>query len=273
MTFQVEPGTMSYYGSLIERNGVNLSLVNVHLAQHTNLGSAGGVWLSKLVDAHDEMVSRMLDSIYRGFHALGESGAELRRTADYYRRTDHVSASALDASYPASTRPSIEPPDPYRTPVLDGQQGPALSSAGTDVADPRCHLKPPGQPQEFTDPLMLFNVVDDLLSPAWWLSEVLLEAIGCNPLEEVTKFVIGDWEGFARCALVWEDLSKATGAIAENVKCGLTWLAVDWTGQAADAGVHYFDQARQALGSHRDVLHRLHEKYGTPPERWPICSR
>lgn len=82
------------------------------------------------------------------------------------------------------------------------------------------------------------------MSPSWWLNQVLNDTIGFNPLKDVIDWAIGDWEGFARCAVVWEHMSKATGAIGENVKCGLTRLAADWQGRAADAAVHYFDYTR-----------------------------
>lgn len=129
------------------------------------------------------------------------------------------------------------------------------------MENPLKHLNPPAQPQEFTDPMKFFNVVSDLVSPSWWINQVLNDTIGVNPLKFITHYFIGDWEGFARCGLMWDDLSKATGAIGENVKGGLTWLATWWQGNAADAAVYYFDYMRQSLYSHRDVMHQLHDKY------------
>lgn len=256
VNFQVNPDTIANYGGLVERNGINFSLVNVHLAQNTKLGSTTGWWLSTLVTAHDETVSRMLDSIYKGFHTMGDSSGELTRTADYYRNTDRGAAAKLDSTYPASPRPPVDP-----VPGAGHQQGPGLGHEGTDVADPLQFLKSPGQPQEFTDPIKFFNVVSDLLSPSWWINQVLSDTIGCNPLKFATDHIAGDWEGFARCAFVWEDLSHASGAIGDNVKSGLSWLAADWQGRAADTAVNYFDYTYKALDSHREVLHRLHEKY------------
>lgn len=229
--------------------------------QHANLGSTDGALMQLLVGAHDATVSRMSDSVYRGFNAMGDSGAELARTAEYYQRTDQRSAAQLDGTYPVPARPSVDPPNPYKPPVMDGKQGPAHSNASTDVVDPARFLNAPGQPQEFTDPMKLFNVASDFLSPTWWINQVLNDTIGVNPLEFISHHFIGDWEGFARCGLVWENASKATGAIGENIKYGLSWLAADWQGNAADAAVHYFDYTRRALDSHRDVFHRLHEKY------------
>lgn len=261
MSFQVNPDTAASYGSLVERNSINLARANSHLLEHMQLGSTDGALMQMLVGPHDQTVTRISDSINRGFNTMEDSSEELKRTADYYRRTDQRSATELDGTYPASARPAVDPPNPYKPPVMDGRAGPAQSNAATDVADPRQYLTVPARPEEFTDPVKLFNVVSDFLSPTWWMNQVLSDTIGLNPLEFVTDIFIGDWEGFARCALLWDNLSKATGAIGENVRYGLAWLAADWQGQAADAAVHYFDYTRQALDSHRDVLHRLHEKY------------
>jgi hypothetical protein len=171
VNFHVQPDTLTSYGALIERNGTNLSLVNVHLAQHANLGSTMGGLIQMLIGAHNATVARMSDSIYRGFHTMGGSADELRRTADYYRRTDQRSAAGLDATYPVAPRPAIESPGDYRPPHLEGKAGPFVprSGASVDVQDPLPHLGPPTQPEEFTDPIKFFNVVSDLLSPAWWL--------------------------------------------------------------------------------------------------------
>lgn len=260
MSFQVNPDTLLRYGDLVARNGYNMSLVGISLAQNMKLGSTDGIWLRTLLTAHEETTDRMSDSIERGFRAMEGSGAELRRTARYYQATDQRAAGNLDGTYPASPRPAVDPPE-RRIVHTPDKAGPYEGNAGTDVEDPLQHLKPPGQLEEFTDPMKFFNVVDDLMSPTWWINQVLNDTIECNPLKAVTDHLIGDWEGFARCALVWEDMSKATGAIEANVEYGLTWLAADWHGHAADAAVHYFDYTRQALDSHREVLDHINEKY------------
>lgn len=261
MSFQVNPGEVANYGKLIERNSVNLAVVNTHLAQYTNLGSTDGAFLQILVGAHNETVARMRDSIYRGFNAMGNSATELKATADFYANQDQTSAANLDATYPKGVRPAVNSPDMRRPADLEGKQGPYVKNAGYDVEDPLKFLTPPAQPQEFSDPMKLFNVLSDLVSPTWWINQVLNDTIGVNPLKVMQHYFIGDWEGFARCGLVWDDLSKATGAIGENVKGGLTWLASEWQGNAADAAIGYFDYMRRSLQSHRDVLHKLHDEY------------
>jgi hypothetical protein len=143
MNFQVNPDTVTKYGSLINR------------------------------------------SIYQGFNALEASGRELGRTAEFYQSHDQQSAARLDGAHPASPRPTIESPDSYRPLHLEGRAGPFAAGPGTDVADPLAFLTPPGKPHEFTDPVKLFNVVSDLISPSWWLNEIINDTVGANPLKVV----------------------------------------------------------------------------------------
>lgn len=52
MGFAVQPDALGKYATLVERNGINLSLTNGHLVTETKLGNTDGVWLQHLVDAH-----------------------------------------------------------------------------------------------------------------------------------------------------------------------------------------------------------------------------
>lgn len=260
MRFSVDPDIVAKYGEQIARNGVNLSLVNVHLAGYTDIpGNADG-WLLETLPTHEKIVTEMQESLYNGFNWMGDSADELKRSAEYYRETDRSSAAELDATYPVVRRPQIEAPAAQNTHV-PGETGPSQAGAGDDIAYPTQYLNPPGQPAEFTNLMAPFDAVSNLLSPSWWISAVLNDTIGVNPLDEVSRLLAGDWEAFARCALVWEDLGKATDAIAENVGYGLTWLADAWDGRAADAAVYHFAYAHDALLTHGYVLHEIHKQY------------
>jgi hypothetical protein len=260
MGFAVQPEALARFAALVERNGINLSLTNVHLSAETKLGNTDGLWLQHLVDAHIPTVDRMLSSLFQAFHTMGGSADELVRTADHYRNVDQAAEANLDATYPASQRPPIEAPQVTPT-TRRGQQGPFEARAGDDIKDPLAFLTDPGTPSDFSDPMQLFNAIGDYLSPTWWMNQVLNDTIGVNPMEFVNQHLVGDWKGFARCAMVWEQLSKATGAIGDNVNHGLRWLAADWQGQAGDAAVYYFDYMGKSLLSHRDVFQVLHDKY------------
>lgn len=87
MGYFVRPEALDSYATLVERNGINLSLTNVHLGGESELGNVEGIWIQHLVGAHTQTVDRMLSSVAQGFHQLGASADELKRTAAYYVRS------------------------------------------------------------------------------------------------------------------------------------------------------------------------------------------
>jgi hypothetical protein len=110
MSFAVQPQALVEFAALVERNGINLSLSNVHLSAESNLGNTDGLWLQHLIDAHIPTLDRMSGSLYRAFHVMGASADELARTADHYRTTDQAAEANLDATYPASPQQTDSAP-------------------------------------------------------------------------------------------------------------------------------------------------------------------
>ncbi|MFL6118884.1 hypothetical protein [Actinophytocola sp.] len=84
MAFFVRPEALDAYAKLVERNGINLSLTNVHLAGESRLENTEGLWIQHLLDAHTQTVDRMLTSLSQGFNQMGASADELARTAASY---------------------------------------------------------------------------------------------------------------------------------------------------------------------------------------------
>lgn len=272
MGFVVQPGALDDYAKLVERNGINLSVANVHLAGESQLENTEGLWIQHLLDAHTQTVDRMTTSMAQGFHRLGASADELGRTAAYYRSIDQTEAANLDAAYPASSRPPVGAPGPVST-RRRGEQGPTEAVAGDDIRDPLAHLTEPGDPPDFSDPMALFNTMGDYLSPTWWINQVLNDTIGVNPMEYVNQLVVGDWKGFARCGTMWDQLARAADDIGDNLDNGLRWLAAEWQGKAGDAAVRYFDYACKAIHSHADVFRVLQGKYVEIARDVWLCSK
>jgi uncharacterized protein YukE len=270
--FSVRPEALDDYAKLVERNGINLSLANVHLAGESRLENTEGLWIQHLVEAHTQTVDRMLGSLSQGFHQLGASADELVRTAAHYHSGDQASAANLDSTYPGSPRPPIGAPGPVIT-QRPGEEGPTEANAGDDIRNPLAHLTEPRDPPDFSDPMALFNTMGDYLSPTWWINQVLNDTIGVNPIEYVNQVVVGDWSGFARCGTMWAQLASAADDIGDNLDNGLRWLAADWQGKAGDAAMHYFDYAGKALRSHADVFRVLHDKYVEVARGVWLCSR
>ncbi|MGW6904984.1 hypothetical protein [Streptomyces sp. NPDC054940] len=132
----------------------------------------------------------------------------------------------------------------------------------TDVAEPVAHLKAPGAPEEFHSPLEFLNKVSDLISPTYWVSEILEAAIGFNPMDKAKEYFAGDWEAYAKCAEAWENLGKLCEDIGRNVDSGNQSLDASWDGNAADAAFLYFKSLAERCDSLQADLNSLSEKYG-----------
>lgn len=136
-----------------------------------------------------------------------------------------------------------------------------MSVPSVSMASAATHLVPPGKPAEFQDPLAILNAISDGLSPSWWLNEVFAATIGFNPIQEVTQWVIGDWESFARCAKAYESLGKCLNSVGDSLKGGLGTLDSGWQGNAADAAHVYFQDLAKAIGDKQQDLQELHDEY------------
>ncbi|MZD10464.1 hypothetical protein GTW43_36120 [Streptomyces sp. SID5785] len=111
-----------------------------------------------------------------------------------------------------------------------------------DVADATSFLKAPSGLAEYSlgPALDLANECLDLASPTYWMTEVLNAVFGFNPLDEVMKALVGDWEAYSRCGQAWGHVGEAFGALAQNITAGNTTLDRTWDGHAADAAFTYF---------------------------------
>jgi hypothetical protein len=118
-----------------------------------------------------------------------------------YDSTDRGSAEQLDSTYP-------NPGDPPKLPPLPGgiDQGSTISVVW-QARFPAGRLTEPGKPEDFQNPIQILNDLTNLLSPGWWIAQILKETIGVNPVEELAKVITGDWEAIAKCASTFNSLS------------------------------------------------------------------
>ncbi|MFI9764889.1 hypothetical protein ACIHFB_43990 [Streptomyces sp. NPDC051963] len=134
--------------------------------------------------------------------------------------------------------------------------------AFTDVAEPTSRLKAPGAPEEFSNPLDLLNQASDLISPTYWVNEILTAATGFNPMDKAKEYFAGDWEAYAKCGEVWENLGKLCDDISENLKAGNRELDATWDGNAADAAFNYFKAMADRCDELQSDLSALSTQYG-----------
>ncbi|WP_130346909.1 WXG100 family type VII secretion target [Herbihabitans rhizosphaerae] len=250
----MEPDGVDTFGKLITTASTSVKVIQQYFDHFMQFEGSGG-WLQAVRGNHTVVVTAVSQTLGRAGQALEMSAIELRGAAEFYRRTDAQAAGRLDRTYPPGSMDGRPPLD--RIPA-----GPVnLDSIGT-IDNMRRHLPaPPPKPEEFTDPLKYFNIVDDFMSPTWWMNQVLNDTVRVNPLEETTKWIAGEWESYARCAMTWKYTSQAIQEVHDKIKFGMSYVGSLWHGNAADAALQYFDYILKALRSLRTVTNSIHEKY------------
>jgi hypothetical protein len=128
----------------------------------------------------------------------------------------------------------------------------------SDVVDVTSLLTPPKGQEEYSNGFLfdLMNGCFDLVSPTYWMTQVLDAVFGFNPLDEVLKVLGGDWEAYSRCGELWGQVDSALHALGKNISAGNTTADRTWDGHAADAAYTYF----------HNLTNRLHEmgaEFGT----------
>ncbi|MEV6511705.1 hypothetical protein AB0M61_37030 [Streptomyces sp. NPDC051642] len=132
-----------------------------------------------------------------------------------------------------------------------------------DVTEPTSLLRAPATPSEYSQgPILdVFNNCGDLASPTYWVMEACNTVFGFNPLDEVIQWFAGDWESFAKCGDIWDQLGKAVEAVSGNVRSGNKTLDSTWNGRAADAAYTYFHTCAAKLEEIRDEFGKLRTEY------------
>ena len=131
-----------------------------------------------------------------------------------------------------------------------------------DVVEPQALLVPPRGINGYPDTLL--DSVDDvmsLLSPSAWVLELVYGTLRVDPFQEITSYLTGDWNTFARCVDLWRNLAEAHRAMSTNLRRGTDLLDASWDGVAADAAVAYFQDLTSYLDSMDHTLRQCSEQY------------
>ncbi|MFJ1993302.1 hypothetical protein [Streptomyces asiaticus] len=131
----------------------------------------------------------------------------------------------------------------------------------TDLSEPTSHLTAPKAPSEFTNPLKPLNDASDLISPTYWVNEILSMALGFNPKEKAQEYFAGDWEEYSKCSEAWGNLAKLCSEVSKNIDSGNKFLDKTWDGNAADAAYAYFKNIAEKCDELHSELNALKDEY------------
>lgn len=137
------------------------------------------------------------------------------------------------------------------------------SVAFTDVVQPTSHLTAPQQPAEWSSPFKTLNELGDLISPSYWVSEIIDMAFGFNPKDKAQEYLAGDWEAYAKCGEAWSNLGMLCADVGRNIEAGNSALDSTWEGNAADAAFIYFKTIAEKCDDLQSELDSLKGQYDT----------
>ncbi|WP_406481128.1 hypothetical protein [Streptomyces platensis] len=204
---------------------------------------------------------------------MDASGAELERSAKYYRSTDREQAAKIDNTYPSGEG----------LPAYDDGYSGNPGDFG-DKSDAGGHLKAPDPDPSFLDHFKVWeNVPDyfsghgeefaynpaiktfgtalDITSPSAWVMEGIKLIFGWDILGDVSQWLVGDWQSYIDCAGAWDNLAKFCGSVAENVSHGNYVLDATWNGNAANTAFDYFDALSEKLSGAQKSFEDLRDNY------------
>lgn len=254
MTFTVEPAELTPLASTLDQCSDDAEAIRRYLRKWSDFRTMSDL-LKVVSDPHDQVRSAAATMLGRLEALLKESSAAVTKTVASYRATDYSEAARFDATLPSSTRPDPADNDIYRPRRPKASD---LNSCVGNPVDPTDHLKAPPKPHGFVGAL---DTVENLISPSFWIDAILRDLIGKEPFGETTRFFVGDWEGYARCAEAFERVNKALNAIAVNVAFRNERVGHTWTGNAADTANAYFHRLADAIANQRWVFQKLHREY------------
>lgn len=104
--------------------------------------------------------------------------------------------------------------------------------AFTDAAwEPSRYLQPP-QVDTSSRPFQM-DYLYDLLSPSSWVRQLYQWLLGFDPFEPWLQMLTGDWDGYARCGIVWQQVGQCAEDLCTNLVCAVQDVPFVWRGNAA----------------------------------------
>lgn len=257
MGFSVEPATVTNYADVIRDQGQHADKARQYASAHLNIDFAGEGVINVLSGAHQTVARQVEDSMARLSASCAAAQTELRRAISFYQSTDAANAARLDASYPGNDAPPPLPP-PISPPATTTR-----NTAIRELNAPEARLTDPVAPPGYQNPLDPINAVSNVLSPTWWISQVLKDTINVDPIDFASKAFAGDWEAYAKCSNVFHCLSYLCGDVRDNIDLNTKQLSPAWQGHAANTAYEYFGAVTRSLAGYQQTLVQLRDLYAS----------
>lgn len=247
MDFHASPGLITDFGSILGKQEEHAEAAERYAKAHLEISDQSDGLIAELLTAHDQLQTQITTVLAQLTAVCTTNTKAMAATAQYYRVTDEAQARRFENGLPGTG----ELPVPSFT-------GPIILR---ETMAPQGRLTPPVAPEEPLDPMAVIDALNNLTSPGWYASEILNVLIGVNPAEQVSKWIAGDWEAYAKSGGAFNSLGFFCSDVGVNIMANHRLLFHGWTGKAANGSYDYFKRLSTSLEQHKDAFVRLRGEY------------
>jgi len=122
------------------------------------------------------------------------------------------------------------------------------------MTSPTSVLTTPSDADPLPDAVQMIFSAGDLISPTAWIRWVLDQVCDFDPVEDVARWVSGDWNRVMQASRALTHLGEYHASLAEEIDAARRAVAADWDGEAAEAANTYFATLVTALDEQKSAL-------------------
>jgi uncharacterized protein YukE len=247
MDFHASPELIDKFAGILDKQHDHVGSASTYAKSNLTIAHSDEGWITQLLDKHEVVYKRVLADFKQLAVVCETDVTEMRAAGAYYRATDDAVERRFDATLPGSGE---RPVPPFYGPFTLAE-----------TMAPTGRLTAPVTPDEFADPMLVVNTLNDLISPGYWVGEVLGVLINCNPAEEVSRRLAGDWQAVAKCGSAFNSLGFFDSDVGVNIMHNHRLLLNEWVGKAANASFDYFTRLAAVLEQHKTAFESLRDSY------------
>ncbi|MEV6239803.1 hypothetical protein [Lentzea sp. NPDC051838] len=247
MDFHASPAVIADFAVVLGKQEEHSESAERYAKAHLEITDQQDGIIAEFLTEHDALQQQIGEALAQLTAVCKTNAIEMAKTAKYYRTTDEATARSFENKLPDVPHPSVQP-----------FVGPFVLR---ETMFPEGRLTPPQPAEEPLDPMAVVDALNNLVSPGYWVANVLDVLIGVNPAEWVSKQIAGDWEAFSKCCGGFNSLGFFCSDVGRNVMDNHRLLLNAWSGKAADGSYAYFQRLQTSLEQHKDAFVKLKEEY------------
>lgn len=258
--FSVDTDALRDFAEFLGGYAADAELVHEFIDDDVEMTVRGGGVLTKLAGFHYGTTSAMRSRVGVMRQLGAHASSEIDETATYvYDELETEVAAKHDKLYDGAVDPGALPGNGDASTASFEYH--SVAAKLTVDRDPDELAPKAGDVEKYTrdgiDPLSFADEARNLIT---WVSTTFGIHDG-DPVEWVFTWLTGDWETWARCALVWQACGKAVDDMAANFEPTFVKLMEVWQGNAAEAALEYFAELRRSTVVEAGAFGVIYQQY------------